>query len=382
VKRRTPRLPEFAIAIVLALLFTSPALAHDASSASTPLTFGSQARADTSAYSVETGEQNTSAPFRNQCGAPYNVGVARTAWYAVQGTGGPITVTTVGSDYDTALFVYAGSPTGGVVACDDDTAAGVNAVVSFASTEGTTYDIQVGRACNEGPTPACADKPSAGALAITANGTMPGTPIPTPGTPAPGTPGPGGPTPQALVVQNRLAPSITGVAVRGRLLSCERGEWTGTAPLTYALEWQRDGKTVARGARYRVVAADVSRRLACKVTATGPGGSAFASSEGVTPATTRAEVVLLPTGAGIKPPPNAPLGKGCRGLIALTLFKDRRILGRHTVPLNAHCRWSWAFQVSRKQLGNARTLRLKVHFGGNLYLNSGTTHIKVPVPRS
>jgi hypothetical protein len=175
VKRHTPRLPEFAIAIVLALLFTSPALADDASSTPTPLTFGSQARADTSAYSVETGEQNTTAPFRNQCEAPYNVGVARTAWYAVQGTGGPITVTTVGSDYDTALFVYAGSPAGGVVACDDDTAAGVNAVVSFASMEGTTYDIQVGRACNEGQTPACTNNPGAGALAIAANGTAPGT---------------------------------------------------------------------------------------------------------------------------------------------------------------------------------------------------------------
>jgi hypothetical protein len=373
----------FAVAIILALLFTSPALADDASSTPTPLTFGIQAHADASAYSVEAGEQNTTPPFGNQCGGPNPVGVAHTAWYSVRGTGGLITVSTDFNEtkYDTAIFVYAGSPTGGLVTCGDDIPGTVRAAVSFPSKEGTTYDIQVGRACNDLQGSSCAVSSDvyASQLAIVANSPVPGTP--TPGTPVPGTPGPGGSMPQSVAVRNQLAPSIVGVAVRGRLLTCERGQWASAVPLTYALEWQRDGKAVARGLKYRVAAADVSRRLVCKVTASGPGGSAVAFSEGVTPAATRAETAFVPVRGDITPH-HAPPEKACRGVIALTLLKGRKIFGRHTVALKAHCRWSWTFQVSRKKLGNARKLKLKVHFGGNLYLNPVTKYSDILVPRS
>ncbi len=159
----------FAIGVAGLLLAAPVASAGDASSAPTPLTSGIAASADLRAFGVEPGEQNTTVPFGQQCGAPYNVGVARTAWYTIQSGGGPVIVTTGGSDFDTALFVYSGSPAGAMVACNDDTSdSNTQSSVSFTSPPGATYLIQVGRACNETGPPKCADIPDAGQLSITA----------------------------------------------------------------------------------------------------------------------------------------------------------------------------------------------------------------------
>ncbi len=95
---------------------------------------------DTTGYGVEPGEPNTTAPFSQQCNMPWNVGVARTAWYSIHGTGGQITLTTEGSSFDTALFAYA---------------------------------VQVGRACNETGPPKCTDNPPAGALRLVATTVTP-----------------------------------------------------------------------------------------------------------------------------------------------------------------------------------------------------------------
>jgi hypothetical protein len=159
------------ILLAAALLLLAPATAHagDASSSPSALTSGVTATADTAGYTVEPAEQNTREPFNQQCGSPYNVGAARTAWYTIVGGGGPVTVNTDGSDYDTSLFVYSASPAGGLLACNDDQSdADTASSVSFGSTAGTTYFIQVGRACNEQPGSRCADNPPAGALSVTA----------------------------------------------------------------------------------------------------------------------------------------------------------------------------------------------------------------------
>jgi hypothetical protein len=163
------KLQAVAIAAAALLLAAPAASASDASSTPALLAPGVTSRADTRGFGVEPGEQNTAAPFTQQCGSPWNVGAARTAWYAVQGTGGSVSVTTGGSDYDTSLFVYAGSPAGGVVACNDDASdSSLQSSVSFTSTAGTTYVVQVGRACNETGPPTCPENPAAGQLAITA----------------------------------------------------------------------------------------------------------------------------------------------------------------------------------------------------------------------
>lgn len=135
------------------------------------------------AFSVEPGEQNTTA-FPQQCGSGNQVGVARTAWYTIQGTGRPMTVSTDGSDFDSALFVYTGSPAGGLVDCSDDAGGGTNAIVEFASAAGTTYHLQVGRACNAGPQSPCSQSPASGVVTIKASGTA-ATPPPSGGSPPP-----------------------------------------------------------------------------------------------------------------------------------------------------------------------------------------------------
>ena len=79
-----------------------------------------------------------------------------------------------------------------------------------------------------------------------------------------------------------VAPTITGTARPGRALTCNRGTWTNAS--TFAFAWLRDGVVIASGSnRYTVVPADVGRRIQCRVTATGPGGSTVAVSLAVVP---------------------------------------------------------------------------------------------------
>ena len=160
-----------AVVAAAVLLAAAPrAWAGDASGAPTPLASGLAASADTTGYGVEPGEPNTTEPFGQQCGSPWNVGVARTAWFSFQAAGGPVSLTTGGSDYDTAVFVYTSS--GALVACNDDTSdSNQQSAVSFASTAGATYAIQIGRACNETGPPKCTDNPPAGHLSVTATQT-------------------------------------------------------------------------------------------------------------------------------------------------------------------------------------------------------------------
>jgi hypothetical protein len=155
----------------IAFLVAAPAaLANNDSSATpTALGFGSPDQINTSAYTVQPGEQNTTAPFSQQCESGHNVGVARTAWYTIHGSGHRVVVNTEGSTFDTALFAYSDSPAGGMVTCNDDlSGSDLQSSISLNTTRGKTYAIQAGRACNETGPPTCASQPPAGVLRITA----------------------------------------------------------------------------------------------------------------------------------------------------------------------------------------------------------------------
>jgi PKD repeat protein len=64
-------------------------------------------------------------------------------------------------------------------------------------------------------------------------------------------------------------PAISGTTAIGRPLSCSTGVWSGTAPLAYAYQWDRDGVAIAGAteAAYTITAADAGRSLTCVVTA-------------------------------------------------------------------------------------------------------------------
>lgn len=152
------------------LLLAAPALAsNDASSTPTKLAYGNPDLVNTSSYSVQGGEQNTAAPFAQMCGSGFPVGVARTAWYTLRGTGHRITVTSEASNFDTAMFAYVDSPSGSLASCSDDiSGTDFASTATFQTSLGKSYAIQVGRACNATGPPACASLPSGGALRVLA----------------------------------------------------------------------------------------------------------------------------------------------------------------------------------------------------------------------
>jgi hypothetical protein len=91
--------------------------------------------------------------------------------------------------------------------------------------------------------------------------------------------------------KNTTEPRISGSAVVGSTLTATRGDWSGTAPLSYAFQWVRcpssggksDGSDCAAIAgattsAYVVGSGDEGRRLRVRVTASNADGSATAAS--------------------------------------------------------------------------------------------------------
>ena len=161
---------------------------------------------------------------------------------------------------------------------------------------------------------------------------------------------------------------IGGQAARGKELACGAGVWTGVAPIAFAYRWLRDGTQIAVGQKYKVVTADLRKKLVCEVTATNVSGTATARSASVTPVAIPAtELINVGGTLRIRAPAGVPASKACSGRVKLTLQRGSTTLGRRTVRLNSRCRWSYTFRVSRTKLGAATKLRLKIRFGGNRY---------------
>jgi hypothetical protein len=106
---------------------------------------------------------------------------------------------------------------------------------------------------------------------------------------------------------NTAAPTISGTAKEGQLLSASTGTWTGSAAITYTYQWQSctsagascaaiSGATLST---YRLAAADVGRTVKVSVTATNGVGTASATSTASAVATTGPPVnTVAPTAAG------------------------------------------------------------------------------------
>jgi hypothetical protein len=94
-------------------------------------------------------------------------------------------------------------------------------------------------------------------------------------------PPPPPPPPPPTAPSNTAAPSVSGTAQVGQTLTAHNGTWSGTAPISYTYQWQRDGTTDivgATGPTYKPVAADVEHTLDVLVTATNSAGSESAAS--------------------------------------------------------------------------------------------------------
>jgi hypothetical protein len=82
---------------------------------------------------------------------------------------------------------------------------------------------------------------------------------------------------------NTVPPKITGQPKVGRTLTCNKGTWTGSAPISYSYRWLRNGKVItgATGATYVAKAADAGKFLSCRVTARNSVGAGVTTTAAV-----------------------------------------------------------------------------------------------------
>jgi hypothetical protein len=87
--------------------------------------------------------------------------------------------------------------------------------------------------------------------------------------------------PKANAPRSTGAPSVAGKARVGKKLTARTGTWTDAA--SYSFTWLRGGQAIkgAHGSTYKLGRKDAGKRVAVRVTATGPGGSASATSKPV-----------------------------------------------------------------------------------------------------
>jgi hypothetical protein len=85
---------------------------------------------------------------------------------------------------------------------------------------------------------------------------------------------------------NISAPTISGTAAEGQTLTGNQGEWEGTTPIDYNLQWQRCDKngltcsniSGATGKTYTLTSADVDNTVRLRIAATNSGGRTVAFS--------------------------------------------------------------------------------------------------------
>jgi hypothetical protein len=106
-----------------------------------------------------------------------------------------------------------------------------------------------------------------------------------------------------------VAPAISGVALQGNKLTGDRGEWSGTAPISYSTVWVRcdehgAGCSAIAGATastYKLTSADVGSTLRFRVTAKNADGSKTADSN---------ETAVVTTASGVPANTKPPLISG------------------------------------------------------------------------
>jgi len=76
---------------------------------------------------------------------PTCAGSGTNVWYVVVGTGGPVTIQTYGSNYDTTLSVYLGTQ----LACNDDAGGTTQSEVTIDTVPGYEYDVMVAAKAGE-----------------------------------------------------------------------------------------------------------------------------------------------------------------------------------------------------------------------------------------
>jgi len=100
---------------------------------------------------------------------------------------------------------------------------------------------------------------------------------------------------------NLTAPSLPGPVTAGTTVTCDPGTWNGVPEPDLTYEWVRGGVVIPdeESPTYDVAVTDAGSTIACRVTATNPGGSAVAASNAQTvPAVAAPVNTVAPSIAG------------------------------------------------------------------------------------
>jgi hypothetical protein len=126
--------------------------ANDLPSGAKLLTVGAKTSVATKGASPEREASYECMTF-DDGGGEFEIPVGHTVWYRIVGTGGPVTIDTAGSDYDTVIAVYTSDGAGGFTpvpgACLDDVplqpiGRTLQSAVTWNTVAGTTYYVQIG----------------------------------------------------------------------------------------------------------------------------------------------------------------------------------------------------------------------------------------------
>lgn len=97
---------------------------------------------------------------------------------------------------------------------------------------------------------------------------------------------------------NLIPPSLSGSPVVGQVLTCSDGTWSGSLPITFTYQWQRNGSDITGevASTYTLVQADAGKSISCLVYATNIVTTASVSSDTLSIMDANAELFLTTTG--------------------------------------------------------------------------------------
>jgi hypothetical protein len=186
------------------------------------------------------------------------------------------------------------------------------------------------------------------------------------------------PPPPVTPPSNSSAPFASGTPTVGQTVSTTNGNWSGTAPISYAVQWQLCNPNCAdipgaTGSSYTLVPADVGGQILAIVTAKNDGGSAQAPSNALGPVGPSQAQVLAALSAALSPHgKNAKIG---------ALLKHGGYTFTFTAPSAGVVAISWYFVPTGAHLTKAAK-PVKLAAGHASFTQPGTGKVKVRLTRA